>query len=105
MAVIWDCSTINPVASIEVRNLNNKLLIMSTNYLQNNNDNTRFQKLFDSPNCPKIVSCESAINNAWYVTFDSSEDAQKAYQYLREEVKTFKVRKLERMHFQWTLGT
>ena len=40
-----------------------------------------------------MVSCESAINNAWYVTFDSSEDAQKAYQYLREEVKTFKVRK------------
>ena len=63
---------------------------------------TYFQKLFDSQNCPKIVSCESAINNAWYVTFDSSEDAQKAYQYLREEVKTFKVRKgrwkMERMH-------
>ena len=37
------------------------------------------------------MTCESAINNAWYVTFDSSEDAQKAYQYLREEVKTFKV--------------
>ena len=52
-----------------------------------------FQKLFDSPKCPNVVSCESAINNAWYVTFDSSEDAQKAYQYLREEVKTFKVRK------------
>ena len=48
------------------------------------------------------MSCESAINNAWYVTFDSSEDAQKAYQYLREEVKTFKVRKerwkMEMMH-------
>ena len=37
------------------------------------------------------MTCESAINNAWYVTFDSSEDAQKAYQYLRGEVKTFKV--------------
>lgn len=56
-------------------------------------ENTRgheVEELFDSPNCPKIVTCESAINNAWYVTFDSSEDAQKAYQYLREEVKTFK---------------
>ena len=49
-----------------------------------------FQNLFAGPSCPKIVSCENALNNSWYVTFDSDEDAQKAYRYLREEVREFK---------------
>ena len=49
------------------------------------------QNLFKGKNCPPIASCESAINNAWYVTFESDKDAQVAYQFLREEVKTFKV--------------
>ena len=46
-----------------------------------------FQNLFAGPGCPKITSCEYSLNNSWYVTFDSDEDAQKAYRYLREEVK------------------
>ncbi|XP_060592315.1 la-related protein 4-like isoform X2 [Ruditapes philippinarum] len=43
------------------------------------------QGLFGGANCPKFVSCEFAHNSNWYVTFD----AQRAYQYLREEVGTF----------------
>jgi hypothetical protein len=31
------------------------------------------------------------LNNMCYVTFDSDEDAQKAYRFLREEVPDFKV--------------
>ena len=45
--------------------------------------------IFSGVTCPRFVSCEFAHNNSWYVTFDSEVDAQLAYQYLREEVKTF----------------
>ena len=49
------------------------------------------QALFKSDNCPKIGYCEFVHNSTWYVNFESEKNAQKAYQYLREEVKTFKV--------------
>jgi len=47
------------------------------------------ENLFSGEACPKFISCEFAHNNSWYVTFDTEEDAQKAYCYLREEVRTF----------------
>lgn len=42
-----------------------------------------------SLSCPKFVSCEYVHNGIWYVTFESDDDAQRAFRYLREEVKTF----------------
>lgn len=47
------------------------------------------QKLFCGENCPHFISCEFAHNGSWYVTFESDDDAQKAYRYLREEVREF----------------
>lgn len=46
-------------------------------------------KLLGGKNCPKFVSCEFAHNNSWYVTFETDEDAQRAFRYLREDVRTF----------------
>ncbi|KAK4336914.1 hypothetical protein RND71_044030 [Anisodus tanguticus] len=50
------------------------------------------EKLFDNQNCPKFVSCKFAHNSSWYITFESDEDAQRAFRYLREEVKFFQGR-------------
>jgi len=48
------------------------------------------KELLSSPNCPKFVSCEMTKKSFCYVTFDNDEDAQKAFSFLTEEVKTFK---------------
>ncbi|XP_017575480.1 la-related protein 4 isoform X1 [Pygocentrus nattereri] len=47
------------------------------------------EALFKSEKCPQVISVEFAHNNNWYITFQSDTDAQQAYKYLREEVKTF----------------
>ncbi|KAK0093810.1 hypothetical protein PV326_012578 [Microctonus aethiopoides] len=47
------------------------------------------KNLFSGEGCPRLISCEFAHNNSWYVTFESDEDAQKAYRFLREEVREF----------------
>ncbi|XP_072105826.1 la-related protein 4 isoform X1 [Mobula birostris] len=47
------------------------------------------QALFNSDSCPNVINCEFAHNNSWYITFQTDSDAQQAFQYLREEVKTF----------------
>ncbi|KAI5729916.1 hypothetical protein M8J76_007908 [Diaphorina citri] len=45
--------------------------------------------LFSGKSCPRFISCEFAHNNSWYITFENDEDAQKAYRYLREDVREF----------------
>ncbi|KAK3714108.1 hypothetical protein QZH41_017938, partial [Actinostola sp. cb2023] len=46
--------------------------------------------LFEGEGCPKHSKCEFVGNDYWYIHFDDEDSAQKAYKYLREEVRTFK---------------
>lgn len=47
------------------------------------------------PVCPVCEKCESAGNDSWYVTFSNEEQAQRALQYLKTEVRVFMERPIK----------
>lgn len=58
--------------------------------IDENTDIREIESLFSGRNCPRFTNVEYAHNNSWYVNFETDEDAQRAFQYLREEVQTFR---------------
>lgn len=68
---------------------NHKRCIVILREIPENTPIEDIKNIFSGENCPRVITYEFAINNSWYITFESDEDAQRAFKYLREEVKEF----------------
>ncbi|XP_076350743.1 la-related protein 4-like isoform X3 [Tachypleus tridentatus] len=68
---------------------NHKCCVLILREIPKNTAIKDIETLFGGEGCPKFAKCEFVHNDSWYVTFDSDEDVQKAYRYLREEVRSF----------------
>lgn len=73
----------------KVRPVGDKRCVLILREIAETTQTNEIEQLFSGKDCPKFVSCEFVYNGTWYVTFESDEEAQKAYRYLREEVRTF----------------
>ena len=76
-------------AEKRVRPVGDKRCVLILREIPETTQPNEIEQLFSGRDCPKFVSSEFVYNGTWYVTFESDEEAQKAYRYLREEVRTF----------------
>jgi hypothetical protein len=51
---------------------------------------TDVERLFDSAKCPRLVNCYFGLQDHWYATFETHNDAVRAYTYLKEDEVTFR---------------
>ncbi|XP_034392746.1 la-related protein 4 [Cyclopterus lumpus] len=93
MELILDVLRSSPMVQVDEKGVkvrpNHKRCIIILREVPETTPVEEVESLFKNDNCPKVISVEFAHNNNWYITFQSDTDAQQAYKYLREEVKTF----------------
>uniref|UniRef100_A0A8C8T0S0 La ribonucleoprotein 4 n=1 Tax=Pelusios castaneus TaxID=367368 RepID=A0A8C8T0S0_9SAUR len=93
MDLILDVLRSSPMVQVDERGEkvrpNHKRCIIILREIPETTPIEEVKALFKNENCPRVISCEFAHNNNWYITFQSDTDAQQAFKYLREEVKTF----------------